>query len=281
MPLKEEAVQTLVNLGLTVLQAKVYLALAKLGTSTGRTTAKEAQVASQDVYRVLSELQEKGLAEKIIAKPTMYKATPIKVGLSILLQYKKEEYIETEKQAKIISNNFCENGNQKILHEYEFIITSEINLLFKMHEKLADTTKKSIDFVAPMKMSEKMLFHNCQYIKRTIKRGVKIRVIAQKVNGETIAENPKPLLKNPLFELRYLPETSIPFGMHIFDKQEVTLAVSEKPIPSLWTNNPHVVKLAEVYFEDMWNNAQIKYVSAALPVVKQPHSGTSNSTVVR
>jgi hypothetical protein len=52
-------------------------------------------------------------------------------------------------------------------------------------------------------------------------------------------------------------QTSNLFGMHIFDEQQVTLAMSEKePLPSLWTNNVHVVKLAEAHFENMWDNAQ-------------------------
>jgi hypothetical protein len=28
-------------------------------------------------------------------------------------------------------------------------------------------------------------------------------------------------------------------------------------MPSLWTNNSHVVKLAKVYFENIWENAEI------------------------
>ncbi len=269
---QEKAVRTLVNLGLTVLQAKVYIALAKIGTSTGRKTAMAAQVAPQDVYRVLAEIQEKGLAEKVIAKPTMYKATPINEGISILLQNKREDYIKAEKQAKIMSNHFGENNNQNIIQEnVQFIITSNMTLLLKMHDKLANSTKKSIDFMCPMKWSEKILLDRCQYIKRAIRRGVKVRVITLKFNEETIAKNPKPLSRNPLFEHRCIPETIYQFGMHIFDEQEVTLAVSEKkPTPSLWTNNPNIVKLAESYFENIWNNAQIKYVSAALTVVKQP-----------
>jgi sugar-specific transcriptional regulator TrmB len=250
----EEAVQTIVNLGMTVLQAKVYIALAELGTSTGGTTAKAAKVASQDVYRILSELQEKGLIEKIIAKPTMYKATPIKEGLSMLLQNKKEEYIETEKQAKTMANNFYESKNQNILNKSAFVITSEVTLLFKGHEKLADITKNSIEAIIPVKMNKKIFFQNSPFAKRTIRRGVKIRVVTQKVDEESIPRNSKSLLKSPLFEIRYLPKDSEQFGMFIFDRQEVTLAMSEKkPMPSLWTNNPHVVKLAENYFENMWN----------------------------
>ena len=234
MQIVDESVQTLVNLGLTVLQAKVYLNLAKVGISTGRTTAKESKVASQDVYRILTELQEKGLVEKIIGRPTFYKATPINEGISLLLKNKKEEYIETEKQAKIMSDNCCENKETNVQFEkIDFTITSKLTLLLKMHDKMADKSKKNIDFIFGVKINEKMLLHNHQYIQRAIKRGVKIRAIVPKGSKETITKNPKPLLKNPLFEIRYLPEEFIPFGMHIFDKEKVTLAVSEKPMPKL------------------------------------------------
>jgi sugar-specific transcriptional regulator TrmB len=70
------------------LQAKVYIALAKLGTLTGRVTAKEAKVASQDVYRVLAELEEKNLVEKIIVTPNKYRPVPVQDVLSILLKQK-------------------------------------------------------------------------------------------------------------------------------------------------------------------------------------------------
>jgi sugar-specific transcriptional regulator TrmB len=252
---QNETIQTLVNLGLTVLQAKVYIALAKLGTSTGRTTAKQAKVASQDVYRILNELQEKGLIEKIIAKPATYKALPIKEGLSILLQNKKEEYIETEKQAKKILYNFCEINQSFLQEKLEFTIVSELNHTMKLHGKLAGISKNKIDFVCSG--SDKILFYYCSdYIKEANARGVKIRAIAQKANAETSAETPKSSYENPLFELRYLPENVIPFGIHIFDRKEVTLSASNEPTPSLKTNSPHVVKLAEAHFESLWNAAQ-------------------------
>lgn len=44
--------------------------------------------------------------------------------------------------------------------------------------------------------------------------------------------------------------------MAIFDNKEVNIRVSDTLVPFLWTNNPNVVKLAEIYFENMWNNAQ-------------------------
>ena len=130
----------------------------------------------------MSTLQNRGLVEKIIlAKATMYKATPIKEGLTTLLQNKKEEYIETEKQVKKMFNNFCENEKQNISPENsQFIITSKLTCVFKMHEKLADKAKKSIDWIGPLKISEKTLLYNHPYLKQAIGRDVKIRIIVIK-----------------------------------------------------------------------------------------------------
>ncbi len=250
----DDAVKTLVNLGLTILQAKVYLALAKIGTSTGKTTAKAAKVASQDVYRVLGELQERGLVEKVISKPSLYRAISVSEGLAILLQNKEEEYRKTEKEVKAICNSFCEGTAQTPPNQaVQFVITSQAKLLVRQHEKLAGAAKESIDFIAPLKMNEKMVLQFGQYIKPALRRGVKIRVLTHQ--EETI-DKASEISLNPLFDFRVLPEQTIPFGMHIFDRREITLAVSKQPTPSLWTNNPHIVRMAEAYFESLWSKVK-------------------------
>jgi sugar-specific transcriptional regulator TrmB len=102
---QDETVETLVNLGLTVLQARVYIALSRLGTQTGRATAKAARVAPQDVYRVLSELQEKGLIEKIISKPNQYRSAPVIQGLSMLLHDRNQQTYRLKKAVSKICKN--------------------------------------------------------------------------------------------------------------------------------------------------------------------------------
>jgi len=101
----EECVQTLMGLGLTLLQAKTYLTLAKLGVADVKTISKVTNVARQDGYRVTPKLQKLGLAEKIISTPTLYKAIPLKMGLSILLQQKVEENTELQEKTKALITN--------------------------------------------------------------------------------------------------------------------------------------------------------------------------------
>ena len=249
---QEEALETIMKLGLTLLQAKVYLALAKSGPTTGRMTASAAQIASNDVYRVLKELQEKGLVEKIIANPTMYK-TEQSEGLFILLNKKKEEYIETKKQVKALnaSINKLEKDKANLEPSQQFEIISQAKLLTRINEKIAATTKQSIDFVYPTRLFGKKLLEDFQYAQSAIKRGVKIRVITLNDEKGHNSHNGK----QQLFEQRTVPESGLPFEMHIFDKQQLTIALSEQEIPSLLTNNLNIVSLAQAYFNTTWNRA--------------------------
>ena len=51
-------VQTLIDLGLTSLQARIYLALYQTGTSEAATISKVTKVARSDVYRTMYKLQQ-------------------------------------------------------------------------------------------------------------------------------------------------------------------------------------------------------------------------------
>jgi sugar-specific transcriptional regulator TrmB len=66
--------QVLMHLGLTNSQAKVYLALLRLGTDNkGTTIAKFADVLRQDVYRLLDELQQIGIAKNTLQTRNLQK----------------------------------------------------------------------------------------------------------------------------------------------------------------------------------------------------------------
>jgi sugar-specific transcriptional regulator TrmB len=264
--IEEEFVRTLVNLGLSFLQAKTYLNLVRLEKADVRTISRASNVSRQDIYRIMPTLQKWGLAEKNLAKPTIYIATPIKEALSILLQNRKKEYFEVQKETNLLLKNFNVNNPKIVLQEEDsqFTITSELTLLLKMLEKLTQKAQTSIDMAIPLELVEHHLFHNLQYFKRAIKRGVKLRLVTQKSEGQLNPRKPKALAESPLFELKYVPNhalvstySSASFRMHIFDKKEITLCVSEKDaVPCLWSNNPNTLRLATNYFDVLWNSTK-------------------------
>ena len=127
-------VQALMNLGLTLLQAKIYLTLAKLGKAGVNRISKASNVARSDVYRVMPALEKLGLAEKIVATPTIYKAAPVREGLSILLQQKTKENSELQKETKPLLSDFQENNVDMALEreDSQFVVTSEEKLFLKV-----------------------------------------------------------------------------------------------------------------------------------------------------
>lgn len=88
----------LLKIGLTEGEAKVYLALSEVGSSTVGPIVKKSRVAYSNIYDILNRLIEKGIVSFIIKNKTKYfqAASP-----SNLIQYldKKEEQIVQEKEA--------------------------------------------------------------------------------------------------------------------------------------------------------------------------------------
>ena len=126
-------IQTLINLGLSLLQAKVYMNLVNLEQADVKTIAKASNVARTDTYRIMRTLEKTGLAEKIIALPTMYRATPIRQGYSLLLQNKTREHVNLQKKTIELIKNHHESNHKTALQkeETEFVVTSSESTFFQ------------------------------------------------------------------------------------------------------------------------------------------------------
>src|SRR3989304_193906 len=85
----DENTDLLLGLGLSVNQARVYLAILKLEKTTVGQAAKFSKVRREDVYRILPTLEKMGLIEKLMGKPTQIRATPISDALSFLVAEEK------------------------------------------------------------------------------------------------------------------------------------------------------------------------------------------------
>lgn len=94
----EEKLVDLLRIGLTEGEAKVYLSLLELGSSTVGPIVKKTGVAYSNVYDILNRLIEKGLASFIIKSKTKYFQA---VGPGNLYDYleKKEQDIVNQKNS--------------------------------------------------------------------------------------------------------------------------------------------------------------------------------------
>jgi sugar-specific transcriptional regulator TrmB len=255
----DETVTTLMNLGLTSLQAKTYLALTELGRADAQKVSKLSNVARQDIYRIMPTLEKLGLVEKAIAKPTLYKAVPLKDGCLMLLKERiKQQTMLQNKIKSLLNNNNKETNVDATIQEdiTQFVITSERKLFSKRIEK-AHLEARTADMIIPADALNLVLFNSFESLETSMKKGAEIRIITGKREGESTNARLQTLKRNPLFEIRSA-SSLIDFAIVIFNKKEVNMCISVTPseVPSLWTNNPRVVRIAQTLFESIWADAQ-------------------------
>jgi len=87
-----ENTDLLLGLGLSLNQARVYLAILKLEKTTAGQVAKYSKVRREDIYRILPSLEAMGLIERIMGKPALIRATPISDALSLLVAEEKAKF---------------------------------------------------------------------------------------------------------------------------------------------------------------------------------------------
>jgi hypothetical protein len=118
--------------------------------------------------------------------------------------------------------------------------------------------QKTIDILGVWKHLRTYLFYRSRDFKRSMKRGVKIRLLTEKHEKNELSQKVIQTLKmNPLFEIRYLPK-KIHNAIGLYDGKELNMRISELNIGyvCLWSSNAFFVEIISAYFESLWNKAQ-------------------------
>jgi sugar-specific transcriptional regulator TrmB len=252
--------RALQDLGLTLSQAKVYLTLVTIGNLSARQASTFAQVARQDIYRILTELQQRGLVEKIVATPTKFSAVPIQDTISVLMERKIKETSELQDKTQELIQRVAAKVKTSILEEHQqFVLIPEKEALIKRMKKAVANAQESIDIISSGTVFPNFLFVIAENLKETIAKGVEIRYIVHK--PEEIASWPEMVqdfMKNPLFKLKVLPNPP-DTKCSIFDYKEVFIATYPSrgafQSPALWSNNPCLIIAIQDHFEKNWAKA--------------------------
>ncbi len=258
--LKDEYIRTLTDLGLTLVQAKSYLALCRLDNATIKTISKTSNLARQDIYRIMPTLQNMGLAEKIIANPTKYKAIPIKNGISALLQHRAQEQAKLQKKTTELLKNIQEEGFTQVSsaeEEPQLLIISELSHLFKKLMEGTRATQISIDSIGTWEAFDGVTSNGFADFKKALREGVRLRAITEKPPNGKIPNYVKTLQKHPLYEVRFVSPPA-PVTMVVMDRKELCICISmstSRTASSLWSNNSVITGLAINYFEEIWSKA--------------------------
>jgi sugar-specific transcriptional regulator TrmB len=251
----DEGVELLKCLGLSPLQAKVYLTLDKLGSSTARQTYKFAGVARQDIYRILMELQQFGLVEKILALPTRFASLPLVDGVYLLLETKTKEdaNLKTRVEDLIEKNKFM-NKPPTSPDAAEFSVFNEKALIPKIEKALSETIS-TLDIILSKEKFSFWVFREEGLINKLLENGVRLRFIIDKFSNEIGAANTMIKDRHSHLSGKYALTASTVQHLALFDNKLLFCNSLEKSVGQtsvFCSNNSCLVVLAQNYFNEIW-----------------------------
>ena len=259
MQLWQKEVQTLEAFGLTHSQITVYLNLVRLGEdSKAKTIFKFSNVARQDIYRILRELQQLGLVKKIIAQPTRFRAIPINEAALILLRREERVFSKLKEKANELAKSSAEKFAKAadMQESGQFVLITEIEGIAYKTSKVIEKSMENLHYISPLRELAAWLAKLSDSFINAMDREVDIKWVTEiPKDSERLPKIVQTFVRNPQFRLRSVPyQTKAKMG--IYDKKEIIMALLVAPdigeAPALWSNNQSFVSIAEEYFDKIW-----------------------------
>lgn len=251
---KEDA-EVLTGLGLTLVQAEVYLTLERMGKATIKSLSHAVKMDRANVYRTILKLFELNLIHEIVTTPTMYQSVPLQEAVPVLLKQKDEEYINIRSKTKRLLKKRKQVTDNLSCEEPQFILIPKgSGIMRRVHEMTARVEKShcTLFYWSDYKDHEIDLHKLWTFI---LDKGVMVTALVYLEEGEEFPTKLLNLKKNGLFRIRrvYSPLLS---SIIIFDGKEAFVSTKPKILsgpPSLWVNNSNLVSIFQLYFNSLWD----------------------------
>ncbi|WP_458189593.1 TrmB family transcriptional regulator [Haladaptatus sp. NG-WS-4] len=160
---EESAIGALSDLGLSNYEAKVFVALQKLGTGTARDIHSVTDVPRSQVYGAAENLQERGLVEVQQSKPIQYRPVGLETAKSLLrdrfertqerafdyLESARNEFVEGDEEREDV---WSVDGREAVSSRVEQLVEgAETRIVFGVHDtslftqQIADALRERAD----------------------------------------------------------------------------------------------------------------------------------------
>ena len=236
------------HLGLTANETKVYITLLDLGTAQAGHVTEKSGVHRRNVYDAISRLMEKGLISFVIVNnKKLFSPVNPKRFLEIIEEKKFELENLKNDFGKLIPELELRTRLQE-KHDVRFF--KGVEGMKTVFEDIIRTGKDYIGY-GPGHQLEKILKHYFKhFLNKRIKSKIRIRLIYDEVSRKVVK-------KNPLSELRYIPqEFSSHAALRIYGDKVALLLLSEEEPLAIVIKNKAIADGYKKYFEVMWKAAK-------------------------
>lgn len=261
--------KTLESLGLTQLDAQVYIFLGKRGLQKAVDIAKFLRVSKQTAYRAIKNLESKGIITATLEHPSRFSAVPFEKVLDLFVKAKTEEVHQIEQDKKGLLSDWqsialTEPSNQSP----KFTIIEGRRFIYPRLKQMVEDTKSQLSIIStvPGLMRADRFGLLDAAFNHASKTNTKFRFLTElsDENLRAMKMLVEGMPKESGFEGR-TPELGLSLisRMLIRDDEEVAFFVSQESDKTgrdaddlcLWTNSNAIVNSFRAVFEDLWHNS--------------------------
>ena len=267
---QEKVLKTLTNLGLTQLEAKVYIYLSKKGPQKAGDTAKALKLAKQQLYPTLKRLRRKGIVTSTLEHPARFSALAFDKVLDLFVKVKMDEVqLVQQNKDELIADWQNINIGEKSDATPRFTVIEGRNYVYSRIQQMIKETEHQLSIIASVpglaRADQFGVFDNA--FSHPSKSKIRYRFLTE-LSEQNINVMKNLLEKKPNTGFRFegrTPDLGLRLSnrMIIKDEDEVIffintgkdLPVTEQEDLCLWTNSQTLVQAFTAVFENLWHNS--------------------------
>ncbi|MEM2320053.1 MAG: helix-turn-helix domain-containing protein [Candidatus Bathyarchaeia archaeon] len=245
------------GLGLSKNEIKVYIYLARTGEHKASEISEALSLHRTETYRILKDLEKRGLVSSVFEKPLKFIATPFERALDILIETKRMKLNLLEKKRESLINLWLSLPRPEVELERRDvfqILEGEEQISLKADELLGKAEKEILVFVSECDIAN--FYHSgfLDTLEKVSKNGTNVQLLTN--------YSPKTCFfieKTKLKKSRYVRSSveGLPTFLLVDDTQLLLLirkGNGKKKVAALWTNYDAFIKALKTLFNKLWDD---------------------------
>ncbi|HVP26752.1 MAG TPA: helix-turn-helix domain-containing protein [Candidatus Bathyarchaeia archaeon] len=253
-----ETVEKALNrLGLSKNEVRVYLFIARTGEHKASEISEALSLHRTETYRILRDLEKKGLILSVFEKPLKFIATTFEKTLDILIETKKMKInlLEKRKEGLVeiwlsLPRTEAEQERKEVFQ----ILEGDEQISLKADELLNNTSKDVLSFISEQDITN--FYHSGIFdiLEKLSKRNVNVQLLAN-YSPKSCFFIEKLKLKKAKYSVSSVDE--LPTFI-LTDNEQLLLLIrknnGKKKVAALWTNYDAFIKAIKILFTELWNH---------------------------
>jgi sugar-specific transcriptional regulator TrmB len=251
------------KLGLSKNEIKVYVYLARSKERKASEISEALSLHRTETYRILRDLEKRGLVSSVFEKPLKFIATPFEKAIEALIEAKKIRIQRLERKTKDLIDIWLALPQPKVEHkrkEVFQILEGEEQIDFKANELVQNAEEKIRIFASEEDLAR--LYHSgfVDGLEKLSKTDFDVRLLTNSSRKSRFFVE-KMSLPNVRFDLSDVEE--VPTFI-LADEEQVLLTIRKNSqrstdkskrvkVAALWTNYETFTKVLGKLFSELWD----------------------------